>query len=366
MSDSIETKKLEKFKKDYITLDKKDIEACSKSRESFISQFKKKVKDDKDGPQLYSEEPTINFGSRFDGTQYGDLDEMDIMLVIDSNNGYFYTGEKTIGNGLGIQSPNHKYDSKFKKDNNSGVSGTKLLNWVKGIATDIIENGYSASVKPKRDGQAVTVEVKSLGLSFDLVLAGIFEHTEGKGDFYNIPDGKASNGWILTNPKADKAMITDLNSEKENFCDVIRVIKFIRDYYNITLSSHIVKSSVADYAENKNYGLAWKDDFWIDLKGSLSHLESSLREKHVPDLLISYTTGVHENLISGIDNNEVCAGKVLKVIDRLKSVELAEEGVKYKALVAALSNDKIVIKSDSRSLSEGVFSRNPVLDELFL
>lgn len=338
------------FSKDYLKQSTKDMQACAKSREHFISKLKDKIKEDKDGPQLYSQDPVINFGSRFDGTQYGDVDEMDLLIVLDSNNGQFNSDGRTIGKGKGNQSPNHKYDDKFQKDDKSGVSGLKLCNWLKDKATDIFEEGYKASTKPRKDGQAITVEVKSLGLSFDLVVAGIFEHVDGHGTFYNISDGTSKNDWILTNPKADKAKMQELADSYDNFCNVIRAIKFIKDEHDITISSHTVKSSVADYAENALLGYAWKTDFWDDFKGALKHLEASLRNKSIPDLLVSYKSRKQENLIAGLENNIACADKVQKVIAGLTEIENMKEENRYSALVSLLSNGKIKI-AENRKLS---------------
>lgn len=358
---------IEDFSTEYLAQNSKDMQACAKSRDHFISKLKDKIKVDKYGPQLYSQEPIINFGSRFDGTQYGDVDEMDLLIVIDSNNGQYTFDGRVIGTGKGNQSPNHKYDEKFLKADKSGVSGIKLCNWLKDKASEIIEEGYKASTKPIKDGQAVTVEVKSLGLSFDLVVAGVFEHLDGHGIFYNISDGTSKNDWILTNPKADKAKMKELADSYDNFCDVIRAIKFIKDSHQIIISSHTVKSSVADFAENALLGYAWSDSFWDDLKGALNHLEKSLRNKHIPDLLVSYKTRKHENLISGLENNTICADKIQKVISGLNEIENLKEEERYSTLVSLLSNGKIKITEDRKlTLVAEVLQMHPTNSDWFL
>lgn len=342
---------IEDFSKEYLAQSTKDMQACAKSRDHFISKLKDKIKEDEYGPQLYSLDPVINFGSRFDGTQYGDVDEMDLLIVIDSCNGQFNSDGRAVGKGKGTQSPNHKYDDKFLKEDKSGISGLKLCNWLKDIATEVFDEGYKASTKPIKDGQAITVEVKSLGLSFDLVVAGIFEHVDGHGTFYNISDGTSKNDWILTNPKADKAKMQDLADSYENFCKVIRAIKFVKDYHKVTITSHAVKSTVADYAENALLGYAWSGDFWDDLKGSLKHLEASLRKKNIPDLLVSYKSRKRENLVSDLENYIACADKVQKVIIGLTEIENLKEEQRYSALVSLLSNGKIKI-AENRNLSQ--------------
>ena len=334
-----------KFKNDYLAVSKKDQVNAAKSRDYFLTELKGKVKAKKDGPQLYSE-AFINFGSRYDGTQYGELDEMDMLVVIDSKGGNFSSNGNVIGEGQGKESPNHKYDKNFMKGDGSGISGSKLVNWLKDIATEIIDEGYSASAEPKKDGQAITVKVESLGLSFDLVVAGVFEHKLGRGTFYNISNGAKCDGWILTNPKVDKEKMLEHGATYDNFADVIRVLKFIRDHYKLDLSSHMLKCVTVDYVEKFNY---WRNDFGADLKSVLGHLKSSLQNKHIPNLMESYLNGEKENLLDRNKNYDEVTSVITKVIDEINKLDSLAQDKVFSKLVSIFSNNEITTTDEKKS-----------------
>ena len=130
----------------------------------------------------------VYFGSYFKGTKVADVDEYDVLVLIDSYSGSYSRGGKQVGIGQGSADPNPKYYKKFYKDDGSGVSPAKMLNWLKGVADEVV--GTFSGEAPVRDGQAITSTIKSKGLKIDLVPAGVFVNGNGTL-FYNIPDGTA-------------------------------------------------------------------------------------------------------------------------------------------------------------------------------
>ncbi|MEK6840253.1 MAG: hypothetical protein AABX72_04885 [Nanoarchaeota archaeon] len=143
-----------------------------------------------------------------------DVDEYDVLVLIDSYSGSYSRGGKQVGIGQGSADPNPKYYKKFYKDDGSGVSPAKMLNWLKGVADEVV--GTFSGEAPVRDGQAITSTIKSKGLKIDLVPAGVFVNGNGTL-FYNIPDGTAANSWITTSPELDISELNRLAKDRNKF-----------------------------------------------------------------------------------------------------------------------------------------------------
>ena len=185
-------KLFKKYVSEKIILSQKDISVSAKSREWFLDRIKTKIQEKNNNgeaiPQLLADEPFVNFGSYFKGTKVNNVDEYDILVVLDSNTGQFTSSGTITGKGIGKESPCHKYNKKYKKSDDSGVSPSKLLNWLKGVITEIVEP--LGGDTPIRNGSAITVTIKSKNLDIDFVPAGIFTSTiDPNRVFYNIPDG---------------------------------------------------------------------------------------------------------------------------------------------------------------------------------
>jgi hypothetical protein len=230
---------------DVIRLSAKDIQQCATSREWFLKRIKNEIDAKKNSPILLAEEPFVNYGSYFKGTKVTDVDEYDILVVIDSCSGQYSQGEKVIGNGLGSASPNYKYQELLYKSNTNSVSSKKLVWWLQGIVQDVVDSFEGEEVK--EDGVAVTAGIQSKGLKMDLVPCGVFESVTNKKKFYNIGDGNDS--WTLTSPQDDIERIDDIGSNKEDFKNIVRICKRIRDQYGLNLKSFAIEIAVADFAE---------------------------------------------------------------------------------------------------------------------
>lgn len=302
------TKSINQFITDEIKLFQKDITSAVESREWFLSRIESAVKKRTNEPTLYKT-PFVYFGSYFKKTKVTNVDEFDVLVVIDSNSGQYTQGGQVIGKGLGDANPNHKYDKKYKKSDDSGVSPSKLLNWLKGIAEEVVESFHGQA--PERDGQAITATIKSKGLKIDLVPACIFEEDDGTV-FYIIPKGDKGNGWIRTQPKDDMNKLEDAAKEKDGFRNVIRLMKFVRGKYNFKVSSFAIESAVVNYSKTA----AWKNDLYTDLKDCLSYLAQNFRAGEIKS-----TIDENANLISGVENLVYYASRIDKIITTLGDLE---------------------------------------------
>lgn len=320
------TKAINKFIQDEIKLFQEDISSAVTSREWFLNRIKSKINNRENEPSLY-EDPFVYFGSYFKKTKVSNVDEFDVLVVIDSNTGEFKSDGNLVGTGLGNASPNHKYDKKYKKSDDSGVSPSKLLNWLKGIVEEVVDefNGEA----PERDGQAITARIKSKDLKIDLVPAGIFKKEDGT-IFYIIPKGNKSNGWLQTQPKDDIYLLNEVAKGKDNFRNIVRILKFIRTNYNFKISSFAIESAVVNYGQE----YTWKNEVYSDLKNCLTYLKGKIDEGEIKNPINSSF-----NLIDGVESLSYYSRRIENIINSLEKLENEKEEEIYNKLNKLFKNE---------------------------
>jgi hypothetical protein len=248
------------------------------------------------GPALHGFDSFVRFGSYFKGTKVGDVDEFDILVVIDSNTGIFHSGGAVVGQGEGTASPNHKYDPHFLKSDGSGVSPSKLLEWLRAIVAEIARS-YGGEA-PVRDGQAITARIASHDLSIDLVPAGMFTRASDGSTFYNIPKGDAGDGWTLTSPRRDIELLDEVAEGKDDLRNVIRIAKRVRDSYGIKMPSFAIETSIIWYAQ----GTSWTEYVSLEIVYGLRHLAREVASGAIAD---PFQSG--NNLIADVVDHAGCA-----------------------------------------------------------
>lgn len=310
----------------YISLSQKDISASAKSRDWFLTRIENVINSRNGEPKLYSGtlgDKFIHFGSYFKGTKVADVDEYDVLVLIDSNSGYYSRSGQYIGTGQGIANPNPKYYRKYYKENSSGVSPSKMLNWLKSVVEEVVETFDGEA--PIRDGQAITATIKSQNLKIDLVPAGVFTNEQGIV-FHNIPDGSSSNSWITTSPGMDIAMLDELAENRNDFKNVIRILKRIKDTYNFQIPSFPVEMSVVHHV----YANDWHQDLYIDTTGATRSLSAMFRAGSIPDMYND-----DQNLLDGIENLDWYADRLDAIVKNLDSYHqnlTDEEDVRNKVI----------------------------------
>ena len=311
------SKSIERYIIDVIRVPRTDTSSAIKSREWLLGRVVGEIESRKNEPILYSEQPLILYGSYVKGTQVSAVDEFDIMLVIDSNAGVFSVGGQQVGDGLGSASPNHKYDNRFNKEDGSGISPAKILNWTKSVIAKAVEPFGGEA--PDRDGQSVTAIIKSKDLKIDFVPGGIFQRrTDGK-TFYDIPKGDRGNNWILTAPQEDIARLNDVATGKDNFRNVIRIAKRIKSTYNFLVSSFAIESAIVNYAQTST----WHDNLYYDTYLGLNYLASVFRNGNIPDSFEATT-----NLIAGVEQLTWYAERLDKINSGLRNCEQEHDQVR--------------------------------------
>lgn len=279
------------FITDEIKLSMQDIAAASKSREWFLDRIATEISSRSNQPVLYSPEKFVYFGSYFKRTKVAAVDEFDVLVVIDSKGGLFSSGGVVIGTGQGSADPNPKYNGSYHKSDGTGVSPAKMLNWLKGVV-DAVVNSFGGEA-PERNGQAITAIIKSRNLKIDLVPAGIFSRNTDGTTFYDIPRGDKDNGWIVTSPRYDIDLLNSIAKGKDNFRDIIRLCKYVKNSYHFLVSSFATESAVVQYGSSSY----WHNRLDQDFLGVLSFFSTVFRLGTIPD---PYDSG--NNLISSVES----------------------------------------------------------------
>lgn len=157
-------------------------------------------------------EPFVYFGSYFKRTQVADVAEFDVLVVVDSNTGVFNTWGSQLGAGSGSVYPNPKCDPRYSKADGSGVSPSKMLNWLRDIVgTVTVAYGGAA---PERVGQAIIASIPSSGLFIDLVPAGVFSRLTDGTTLNNLIAG-ASLTWYASRLDTIVQELFDLENESD-------------------------------------------------------------------------------------------------------------------------------------------------------
>jgi hypothetical protein len=301
-------KAIESYIRNVIASPKKDITSAANSREWFLKRIVNEIESRSNEPVLYPEKPFVYYGSYFKGTKVAAVDEFDVLVVIDSNTSVFRKGGQEVGRGIGDASPNHKYAQKYIKEDGSGVSPAKMLNWLKAVVLTVMDcfDGQA----PERAGQAVTAEIISQNLKIDLVPAGIFRRTTDGRIFYDIPRGDKENGWILTAPEDDMARLEKVAQNRSNFRNVIRIAKRAADMRNFTVASFAIETAVVNYA----YNATWYNQLHLDLAGVLTWLAAQFRAGRIPDPF-EHTT----NLIGEVESLGWYAERLDEVVEALSA-----------------------------------------------
>jgi hypothetical protein len=323
------TSAIDKYIRDVIRLSQTDISSAVRSREWFLDRIKAQIESKYSQPILYKDEPFVNFGSYFKQTKVSTVDEFDILVVIDSNSGFFTRGGIQIGSGMGYADPNHKYDSAYLKDDGTGVSPVKLLNWLKRIVTEVTD-AYGGEA-PIRNGQAITATIKSKDLKIDLVPAGKFYNPQIRDFFYDIPRGDADGGWIVTNPKQDIALLDNAANGRPNFRNIIRVIKRIRNRYNMGVSSFAIETAVIEYCQANK----WYDSLYLDLEYSIQYIAGCFKSGCIKD---SYDNAV--NLVDGVASLSWYADRLLNIVAVLDDcmLHIDDQSIIYDKVYKAFEN----------------------------
>jgi hypothetical protein len=294
-----------------IRLSQSDISTSAASREWFLDRVISAIRrrSDADTTALLLYKPTlVYFGSYFKGTKVSVVDEYDVLLVIDTNHGVLSEDGTTTGHGQGVADPNPLFEGRYTKTDGAGVSPAKLLNWLQEVVGEVVDSfGGNA---PIRNGQAVTARIVSKDITIDLVPAVTLTRVSDARPFYAIPSGDASGGWIATSPDEDKSRIAELAKTRQDFRNVIRILKRVRDCYNFKVTSFAIETDVASYAEQTS----WTPFVGLEVRCALAHLARAFRSGSVTDPF-----DPSKNLLDGVASLDWYAERIDTIVGVMDS-----------------------------------------------
>ena len=308
-----------------IKLSQEDISSSAKSREWFIDRIltaiDRRAEEDKTELVLYKPRK-IYFGSYFKGTKVQVVDEYDILLVIDTHDGVYKRDNIVIGRGQGIADPNPLFSGKYDKTDGSGVSPSKLLNWLKDVVEEVVHS--FGGISPIRNGQAVTARIESRDIAIDLVPGVILTRDSDGKTFYAIPRGDVAGGWIATAPDDDKRRLAKVAEGKQDFKNVVRILKRIRDTYNFKVTSFAIETDVVNYAETTS----WTTDIGLEVRYALSHLARTFRSGTMTDPF-----DPQSNLLQGVDSLRWYAERIDSIVGILENCQKIVDQVRIRELI---------------------------------
>lgn len=301
---------LQKFINEQISLSLSDISASSTSKDWLVGGITNIITRRFNQPKLFADKPFVNFGSYSKGTKAGFIDEIDILVVIDTYSGYYHEKGIQIAEGIGNAYPNPLFNGNYNIEGTGNISTTKLLNWLKGCINEFVAPFKIET--PEKNGQAISLFIGNSRTSFDFVPACILKNEISGDIFYVIPKGDRNNGWIKTNPIMDMQLLNAVAKDKTNFKNVIRIIKFIKNMYNMKIPSFSIECNSICYSALYN----WSNSLSIDFLGVLGFLQRNLNGKVILD-----TYDVKTNTIDGVDSLDYYAGRIGKIFEEIKSLQ---------------------------------------------
>ena len=204
----------------------------------------------------------INFGSFARKTKIKELDDIDLMFCLTSDNASYTTSINkdtyfisTVNAGTELQ----------KLSDENVLNSRKVLNKFK-ISLSNISNYNSANLHSKQE--AVTLALKSYEWVFDIVPCFYTD-----SEIYLIPDGNGN--WKPTDPRIDQDRVTNTNKAYSGkLLQLIRTLKYWnRHNSTFTIPSYLFENLIINFVLSMPKLQDWIDfnikDFFIYLKSAI-------------------------------------------------------------------------------------------------
>lgn len=243
---------LENLLDNHLTLSAPQITQGSKSHTYIRELLANKSTQDSTFPRLIDGD--FLSGSYARGTKIYPLDDIDVMMVIDGT-GLFAIREGQILNAEVRGS---------RKPDNPVIQHLGWNQWLSSRTVVELFHGALQQSHPnstiKDSGQAVNVTLSN-GMGIDIVPSFHIVPSDGSQDFYYIPMGRESDGWLVTNPKLDAEIAKNFD-EKFNgmFTGVVRLIKHWNQHFNAGLLQSYHLETMAWYAFANYQGIIERYD----------------------------------------------------------------------------------------------------------
>jgi hypothetical protein len=231
------------FLKETVNLDPEQTKKARASRDWLFGQIAS-FQNDAAFPQSYPEFD-INFGSFARRTKKRPLDDIDMMICLSGQGGYYteYVDKITIT----VDSESNL--KPFCNDLTNTLNSKKVIN--KFIRKCEAVPQYSKA-DLKRNGAAAVLSLQSYDWCFDIVPCFITTADSSGCTYYLIPDGNGN--WKKTDPRIDRDRIKEINKFHDgNVLNVIRIIKYWNRRATMpSMGSYFLETMILDYYASRS------------------------------------------------------------------------------------------------------------------
>jgi hypothetical protein len=269
----------DQFLADTVNLDPDRTESARSSRDWLYNQISS-FGSDTTFPVLHLDY-NINYGSFARKTKIRPLDDIDMMIGLHAQGAsYWQSGVSPITVTVTASSNL----TALCNGNTYTLNSIKVINKFLRKCEDVPQ--YSKA-DLKRNGSAAVLNLNSYDWSFDIVPCFMTVVELNGRNYYLIPDG--SGNWKKTDPRIDRARVTDLNSAHDgHVLNVVRIIKYWNRRPTMpSMSSYLLETMILDYYSAQTV----KASEYVDIE--------------IPRVLAYITTAVHYqvNDCKGIQGN---------------------------------------------------------------
>ena len=244
------------FLRDYVNLDHDETESARNSRDWLLSQIHSFPYKDNSFPRLYSEKD-IFFGSFARRTKKRELDDIDIMIALSGEGGWY--NELTDRIEIYVSDSSHRLQALCIQNTNI-LSSRRVINKFISLLNQVSQY-EQANIK--RNGEAATLNLKSYSWTFDLVPCFFTQKEYPNKDYYLIPDGQGY--WKKTDPRIDRNRVTEINQfHNGNILNVIRLMKYWNRRTTMpSMSSYLIENMILDFYDTQ---ISTKASQYVDLE----------------------------------------------------------------------------------------------------
>lgn len=229
------------FLRDYVNLDPDETKSARNSRNWLLTQIHSFPSRDINFPKLFSDKD-IFFGSFARRTKKRELDDVDIMIALNAEGGYYdEVGDSDIY--ITVDDSANRLKKLCYGDTNI-LNSRKVIN--KFIALlDKVPQYEEAQIK--RNSEAATLKLKTYFWNFDIVPCFFTQEDFLGKTYYLIPDGNGN--WKKTDPRIDRDRVSDINSfHNGNVLNLIRLLKYWNKRSTMpSMSSYLIENMILDY-----------------------------------------------------------------------------------------------------------------------
>jgi hypothetical protein len=243
------------FLKDSVNLDPVETNEARASRDWLVSQIHSFPDKDSIFPILYSDRDEF-FGSFARRTKKRELDDIDMMIALSADGGYYHQ----LLDRIEIHIPNSISNLKmYCHDNTDILNSRKVINKFVSLLK-LVSQYNKADIKPNME--AATLNLKSYHWNFDVVPCFFTQKDWFGRDYYLIPDGYGN--WKKTDPRIDKDRVTKINQFHDgNVLNMIRLIKYWNKRPTMpSMSSYLIENMILNFYSEMTYS---KASNYIDL-----------------------------------------------------------------------------------------------------